>query len=76
MEAAKAPNSLDGEIVASDNGNRLHLYSPILGTVCSRCAKRPDDVSFVLETGDHGRSAGGLCARCMIELLQTVMQTE
>jgi hypothetical protein len=60
------------EICVSDGGTRLTLHPPILGTVCSRCAERIDDVCFLIEGGDVTDAAGGLCGRCLIALLRSV----
>lgn len=60
------------EICAHDGDTRLTLHPPILGTVCSRCAERSDDVCFLIEGGEVTAAAGGLCGRCMIALLRSV----
>lgn len=71
MDSAKTLRCIDCEIVATDGNIRARLYPPILGTVCSRCAERVDDVSFVIEEPGRGQSGGGLCGPCVIDLLQT-----
>jgi hypothetical protein len=64
-----------GEIRVSDGGTRLTFHAPILGTVCSRCGERTDDVCFLIESSDAPDVAGGLCAPCMIALLRPVTST-
>lgn len=52
----------------------MRLYPPILGTVCSRCAERMDEVSFVIEAGGGDQTGGGLCGPCLIALLRGVAE--
>lgn len=74
MDMAKKSAPGDCEIVATYDGGRVRLYSPILGTVCSKCAERTDDVSFVIEAGEADQTAGGLCGPCLVALLRTVAE--
>ncbi|MFN8215203.1 MAG: hypothetical protein U0R71_01280 [Solirubrobacterales bacterium] len=74
MDMTERSVSADPEIVATGDGSRVRLFPPILGTVCSRCAERTDDVSFVIEAGDGDQAAGGLCGPCLIALLRGVTE--
>lgn len=59
----------DWEFVCHGSGGlRARIYSPIVGSICTRCEGRADDVSFLID-GQNGSKAGGLCGPCLVAVL-------
>jgi hypothetical protein len=64
------PDQADCEIVCFGFGaRRVRLFPPILGTMCSRCSSRSDDVCFIFEGPEGIEASGGLCGPCLSEIL-------
>lgn len=63
-------NREDCEIVCpAGPGLRVRVYSPVGGALCSRCRRRAEDVSFLIEEGDRPELSGGFCGPCLLPLL-------
>jgi hypothetical protein len=50
-------------------GARLVLHEPVGAALCDRCGERADDVCFRVEAERGAESDGGVCGRCLRELL-------
>lgn len=61
----------DADLVyTAGDGRRVELFAPVLGTTCTRCDSRLDDVCFLIRDRTGLTGAGGLCSPCLVDVLE------
>jgi hypothetical protein len=64
----------DDEIVGVGiDGRRVRLFPPVLGTLCTSCGTRADDVCVIVESPTGPDVAAGLCGTCLIDTIDALL---